>query len=203
MRRESGFTLLEVTVVMVLVSMVSYLAFEMLAQTSRVDERVGMHLREERNTGMRREWFRMLIQGLYADKADKTLAFSGSARKLEGLSTMAPTADQGRLVRFSVELKETGGDTVLQYTELGAQKAPEPVELMRWPYDRHAAFAYVTETGTHYDQWPPMTFVDKIDASAPSVILLKRIVDGRPEILSFVPRRFAEKPINPATLFGT
>ncbi|MBV8658152.1 MAG: type II secretion system protein [Burkholderiales bacterium] len=192
--------MLEVTVVMVLISMVSYLAFEMLAQASRADARVSEHLKAGRNAGMRMEWFRLLVQGIYADKDDPLMVFKGDGRKMEGLSTMAPTVDQGRLVHFSIELADVGDDTQLLYKETGGAKENKPVTLLSWPRDSHAAWIYVADTGARYDQWPPVTFVGKPDSSAPSVILLKRVVDGQPEVLSFVPKRFSEKPADALSL---
>jgi general secretion pathway protein J len=149
---RSGFTLLEVLVVLVIVGLVSAMLFEALVRLNDVRGRLGPFLSMSEREGLMNGWFRNAVNGLVPDKLLGPHAFAGDARHFSGL-TLAPFDDDpGGPTPCKWELiYDVNNDrTTLHYT--GYDDKVE--ELRSWRGSK-IEFAYLKPDLTWSDAWPP------------------------------------------------
>jgi general secretion pathway protein J len=148
--RKSGFSLVEVLVVLVIGSFVSALLFQMLAQTYRLRGRFADQLVESQTGRMRADWLRETLRGLETVTQDSPFLFTGRSTTLQGL-TSAPVATSGaQLKDFRLEWipRPTGWE--LQYAD-----GQTPWPLLVTGAFGSPGFRYVDDQGGEHDQWPP------------------------------------------------
>lgn len=119
---QSGFTLIEVLVVMILVAMVSGILFQALERAYRLQSRFGVELFKVQIGQMSTDWYRQTIQGLYPDRTDGPNVFTGQAQTFSGLSTNPLGDNYGSAspVSWTLQYDPGTGNTELIYSE--AQK---------------------------------------------------------------------------------
>ena len=106
-QRQSGFTLVEVLVVIAITGMVSVLVLQMLTIVLRGADGVSRVQGEMSMESMRNSWFRDSIAVMVAS-LDEEFAFRGSERAVSGF-TMAPLIGQsGELTQVTWSLESTG-----------------------------------------------------------------------------------------------
>lgn len=163
-RAVSGFTLMEVLVTLVLISLATMLMFQMLGSYRVARERVqaqsGMIDRQALFTA----WFRGSVQGLFIDHG---LTFSGSESRFEGttLNPLYATAASPTLVRWELQAADAGTEIV--YVEGGRERWRQVLARTQ-----RARFAFLDEEGRRHDAWPPKSGPQ--DALLPSTVLLLR-----------------------------
>jgi len=161
---RSGFTLMEMLVTLVLVSMTTMLMFQMLGSYRIARERVQAQSGVIDRQSLFNGWLRASVQGLFIDHG---LTFAGNETAFEGTTLNALYALEATptLVRWEVDTSD--GVVRLVYFEDGRE---------RWRYPLagtvSARFAYLDEEGTRHEAWPPK--LGKQDALLPSTILLLR-----------------------------
>ena len=179
MRRSShGFTLMEVLVTLVLVSLATMLMFQMLGSYRVARERV-----QAQSGGIDRQalfsgWFRASVQGLFIDHG---LTFEGGEEHFEGTSLNALYAGAAMPTKVRWELQQEGGEIRIAYVEDGAERWRHPLAGKG-----SARFAYLDEAGRRHDTWPPRLGAQ--DALLPSTVLLLRdgAADGAGSIAAAV-----------------
>jgi prepilin-type N-terminal cleavage/methylation domain-containing protein len=149
---QSGFTLLEMLVVLVVVGLVSVSLFEALAQMGQVSERLAPHLAVSEREGLLDGWFRNAVNGLLADRAGGENIFIGGANGFSGLTLEPLGADPGGPTPFQWALvyATSGNYTSLVYRGDGTP----PREIRRWPGSK-PSFSYLGPDLAWYDTWPP------------------------------------------------
>ena len=170
--RHGGFTLLEMLVVLMIVSLASGLLFEAASQSMAMQVRVNAQLAQQRGQGLRSDWLRQLVQGLQPDYYDGRHSFKGSATGFNGLTTNGLSSSYGGLTPFAVTLENDSrsGSTALRYGEgeggLGSAKtSPSSAAdlssqglsgsvLMQWP-GKPPHLRYWDEKNEAHDDWPP------------------------------------------------
>ena len=83
---QTGFTLVEVLVVAIIVGLTSGILFEALQQAYRLQQRFGTELFAVQQGQMAADWYRQTVQGLYPDYADGRDIFRGQEKEFSGLS---------------------------------------------------------------------------------------------------------------------
>lgn len=159
-----GFTLMEMLVTLVLVSMTTMLMFQMLGSYRVARERVqaqsGLIDRQSLFNG----WLRASVQGLFIDHG---ITFAGGDTAFEGTTLNALYAQEATPTPVRWELETTAGATSIVYIEDGRE---------RWRYPLSgtvsARFAYLDAGGKRHEAWPPK--LGKQDDLLPSTILLLR-----------------------------
>jgi len=148
--RAAGFTLMELLVVLAIAGLVSSILFEALSQTLRLQSRFGQQLESGQGTAMRADWFRQAIQGLQTDFADGKQVFRGRTDMLEGMSSLALSADPGAPAPFAIRLVSTGdmGRAVVY------ESGPGSTTLVNLG-ERSGRLVYVDSRGAEHGQWPP------------------------------------------------
>ena len=183
--RDHGFTLLEMLVTLVVVSLVAGLLGQALFQLSRIERLLEGGRLSSMADAVRANWVRSAIESLLPGEEGSSERLLGSERELEGLSADVPMLPAPGLAKLHLRLEfdAAAGATQLQLLESFAsqgQDAREPVVLLSWP-GREGRFRYLDDTGLWHENWP-LPF--KSSASGlPRAILLET---GLPTLPAFV-----------------
>ena len=192
---SSGFTLVEILVVLIIVGMVSSILLQALSQIYRLQGRFGQQLAQSQEGAMYADWFRQVIQGLQTDYPLGKDIFTGTETSLQGLS-ISPLSSDGAAGPTNITLKlvddGNGAVTHLQYESAG-QKTP----LFVWPGKAVGKFIYVDAEGERHAQWPPALGEWP---ELPTVILLQTLQGGDQRLLAAVPRGSKEPKLRPLRL---
>jgi prepilin-type N-terminal cleavage/methylation domain-containing protein len=151
-----GFTLLEVLVVLVIVTLLMTFLFQALSHVATVRIHILRQLNTFQQGAIQEFWFRHSTAGLIADYPDieQSQAFKGSDKRFSGLTTAALNADAGVPNRFAWAIIEEKGQNVLQY-----QTGSETWSVLYWQGGGYGVgFQYLDEKGKWHDAWPPQQF---------------------------------------------
>ncbi len=145
---QVGFTLVEVLVVIVLVSMISALLLQMMTLSFRSFDQVTRIANESNVLRMRNQWFRNSISHLVAS-LDEQFGLVGDASTISGYSS-APLLDHsGKLTRVYWEVRRSGADSELWYRE----HAGSPMLIGKWA-GGELKFSYRGLQSAWLDKWP-------------------------------------------------
>lgn len=152
-RAARGFTLLELIVVLVIVSLLMTILTQTLWMGLDMLRRAGADLSAQAVESMRLNWYREAVAGLQPERSDGPHPFAGAPRRFSGLTTGAPTETLGAAlpVVFELSFEAPANETRLT-VQVGA--APAPTRLMSWP-GRVGEFEYLAEDGARHPSWPP------------------------------------------------
>lgn len=148
MRRQSGFTLMEALVVLMLVSIVVSLAFEMLGAYRIAKTRVFDASAATDRRALVETWFADSIRGLVALEGEMP---EGSATRFAGMTLAPAMAARGGPVPVEWELVEEGGGVDLVYREYGEERWRVPT----WTGPGESRLSYLGRDGQLLDRWPP------------------------------------------------
>jgi|WetSurMetagenome_2_1015567.scaffolds.fasta_scaffold19476_2 general secretion pathway protein J len=157
--QKQGFTLLEVLVVLVLLSLISTLAFEILHQTANLRSQFLETLDELQQGVIREHWFRSSVAALTPDyppettvvyQAHKPYIFQGTENEFYGLTITSLDNDGGIPTPFGWQLSFKENETILRYRN----KEEQWWEIMHWS-GNEGKFFYQAKNGQWYKQWPP------------------------------------------------
>ena len=194
--RQKAFTLVEVLVVLLIVSLVSGILFQALEQVFRLQLRFGDELSYTQQDAMSEDWFRQGIEGLLPDYPNGANIFKGTERKLSGLSTNTLSVDYGAPLPLILEISadpESGAMRLLN----GEGKDAAPI--LTWP-GTTGRFRYVDQKGEAHESWPPPL---GLWPQIPSAIWLEADLGGKPSILVAVPMGPVSPMPRASDFFGT
>jgi len=148
---QTGFTLIEVLVVLIIVGMISGVLFQALERAYRLQERFGMELFSAQQGQMAVDWYRQTVQGLYPDYPDGRSIFQGNEREFSGLTSNPLNDEYGAPtpITWKIRNNQRSGTMELVYLE-GKQETT----ILTWR-GNEARFIYFDEKQTVYDSWPP------------------------------------------------
>jgi general secretion pathway protein J len=148
----SGFTLVEILVVMVIVTLISGILLFAFERVLDVRVRIAAFLDGSETPTLVASWFRDDIDGIIPDDKNGADVFQGAARKLSGLS-VAPLNGMAGVptsVTWEIDFDADAGRTYLRYHDSAAQT----LTIASWPDDR-GNFRYCGADFACYDTWPP------------------------------------------------
>ena len=152
-RRERGFTLVEILVVMLIVAMVGGLVFEGAVHLANTQSRLEGQLKALRGDALRAEWLRQIVQCLQPDYADGKQVFKGSSGEFSGLTTCPPSLERyGTPQPFSVSLNHDPAQNRMLLNYTGS--ARNSGLLLDW-LGNEGRLHYYDESGNSHDDWPP------------------------------------------------
>lgn len=140
---QTGFTLIEVLVVLILMGLITGVLFQALERAYRLNERFGISLANVQQGQMATDWYRQSINGLFPDFADGAHLFQGKPQRLSGLSTNPISTEAGASTPITWELKTRSVDNI---TELIHTEGSLQTQIMSWR-STESNFIYLDEKG--------------------------------------------------------
>lgn len=178
--RSSGFTLLEMLVVMVLTALITTLLMGGLGMVHRLQGRFGPELFNSQHGAMYVDWFRLTVNGLMPDYPDGAHRFKGERDRFSGLTLSPLDRPPGAPAPFAwlLQFDPVAGETQLRYGDAGVGAT-----ILRWP-GSGARFSYLDAKGEKHDNWPPPFGAP---AQLPVAIWLETPGEGAQRLLVAVP----------------
>ncbi|MEO5836893.1 MAG: type II secretion system protein [Thermomonas sp.] len=168
-RHLAGFTLMEMLVTLILVSLTTMLMFQMLGSYRIANDRVKVQAGAIDRTALFSGWFRDSVHGLFIANG---LTFTGNADTFSGISLNPLYAQAGTPTPVEWRMVKDARQMSIVYAENGRE---------RWRQSfaggEKIHFAYLDATGKQVDSWPPR--LGKRDpVSLPAVVMLVREGDA-------------------------
>lgn len=147
MRRQSGLTLLEMLVVLMIAAMALALGFQSLGQWRRTSSSIAALDQGTREATLVREWLASSLRALVPlDDAP----FEGDANGLSGTTLRPLLAGQGGSTAIAWRIVADGDDRPRLQLQEGASTLELPMADAA-----SARFAYMAPDGSLHDRWPP------------------------------------------------
>jgi len=178
--RQRAFTLVEVLVVLVIVSLVSGILIQALGQVFRLQHRFGVELTDFHQDAMAVDWFRQGIAGLQPDYQNGGYRFKGAESSLSGLTTNPLSSDYGATfpLRLEISFDPQSGTTRLLHGE-----GKNAAVILSWPRNS-GRFRYLDQKGEVHETWPPPL---GLWPQLPTAVRLEAELGGIPSVLVGVP----------------
>jgi len=197
---QTGFTLVEVLVTLVLLSMVAAIVFGSLEQVLNARARLRPYLDRSEETALVAGWFRQTVQALITDYDTGKNGFAASANTFSGLTASPLLGPAGTPTAFAWALRYDGALDLmfLEYRE----KPHDTVEVARWS-GKDAVFSYYGQDQEWRGVWPP-TDLDK-SATVMQLPQLVRLGGLPSEVFPTIvaaPRAAPVPRLPPPNLFG-
>lgn len=145
-----GFTLLEMIVTLVIVSLLVVVLVQALSQALRIRSGIITHQRLSRIALLQEQWFRDSVAGSIADARDAPVQWIGGTDSMKFL-TLAPLTGAG-LQEVAWTLQPVAGGKGLHYVAADGRD----LEVIPGPL-KNASFAYMDGTGVWHREWKPRT----------------------------------------------
>jgi prepilin-type N-terminal cleavage/methylation domain-containing protein len=179
-RPARGFTLLEMLVTLVLVSLVGLIISQALLQVARIERLLAGGSLRAMVVALHGEWVRDALAGLLPGEKGSAERFAGDARALQGLSTAVPQWPAPGLapMRLSLEFNERAGRTELLLHSDGLRRdvlsaaQPAPQLLLSWP-GNSGRWRYLDAVGAWHERWPPQLSGAVAPAALPAGVALE------------------------------
>lgn len=148
---QTGFTLIEVLVVLIMTGTITGVLFQALERAYRLQDDFGAELFGAQQGQMATDWYRQTVQGLRIDYPDSKNLFKGSEQEFSGLSdnSLGRKAGAPAPIRWQIRKNLRSGLIELVYSE---QDKDTPI--LSWQ-TKAARFAYIDDQQTAHDIWPP------------------------------------------------
>ena len=196
--KQSGFTILELIVVLVLASLLVTVVFGAFNVILRTQASVGRASSDLIGMISERERVINVLRGFFPSYSDEEFQIEGSAVRLQGKTTAPLFGWQGLPTPVYLELffDPSANQTLLQYEE-----PPYPsITLLRLAGDE-AEFAYYNESLQQTRQWPAALPSQRSEMGQPTLIQLTWGV--RPEdVIVVYTASIADLPLRPSDLPG-
>ena len=165
-KRNEGFTLLEVLVVLLIVSLISTLLAQGISMVLNMRYRFVEQLNYQQSGVLQSYWFRQVSMGFTPDQPGGDGVFIGTNQQIHGLTLASLQGEIGVAKQVDFNLERKAADIVLTYR----QNDGRSFELGSWPASQ-GGFYYLDSNGHWYDQWPPPVLESV--AQLPAAVLLK------------------------------
>jgi prepilin-type N-terminal cleavage/methylation domain-containing protein len=151
-REQSGFTLVEVLVTLVLLGMVAAILFGSLKQVIEARTRLRPYLDQSEQTTMVAGWFRQTVQGLMADYDTGPRRFAATPKDFSGLTVSPLVGPPGTPTEFhwSLHYDSANDLTILQYEEARVKT----IRIVDWP-GAEDSFSYYGQDQERHTRWAP------------------------------------------------
>jgi prepilin-type N-terminal cleavage/methylation domain-containing protein len=197
---QTGFTLVEVLVTLVLLSMVAAIVFGSLAQVLDARARLRPYLDQSEETALVASWFRQTVQALIADYETGKNRFTASANAFSGLTASPLLGPAGTPTAFTWTLNYDPASnlTFLEYRE----KPSDTVDIARWS-GKDAVFSYYGQDQEWRRVWPPIDLSTSTTAmQLPQLVRLGGLPSGLFPTIVAAPRAAPIPRPPPPSFFG-
>lgn len=154
--RRRGFTLLEMLVTMVLVSLLAALLGQAMFQLGRIERLLAGTQLDGLAQSVRVSWVRALIDGTVPGHLGSTDRFKATERRISGLSVAVPDFPDSTAERYELALltSSDGTKSRLVLIRQRAEGHTAVMTLLEWP-GREGRFRFLAEDDQWLTQWPP------------------------------------------------
>ncbi len=177
LKNERGFTLLEIMIVLVLMTLVTGLFIDPISRIYDLRHRLrnqidGIHL-----SVLAQNWFRASISGIYMTKSK----FSGEPKKITGVSYYPLNEDIGVPSSFEWSLDYDNGNdvTLLNYKGFGE----EVLTIAEWKGNEGVFSYYNPDSKAWESEWQSSSLVQEDDYKLPRYIRLDGKLDDKDWII--------------------
>jgi prepilin-type N-terminal cleavage/methylation domain-containing protein len=164
--QQKGFTLMELLVVLVLISLLMTTLMQGLSFFLKLKQRGSALVLTQQKTQMQEYWFKTLIQGLTPYQSFTEKHFEGSKTELTGQTMTTLTSAPASIGEINLKLEQTKTTVKLIYT------AGEQVWILGEWLSNKAFLSYQDQQGSQYASWPPKNISDEELMQLPSLIML-------------------------------
>jgi prepilin-type N-terminal cleavage/methylation domain-containing protein len=147
--RTSGFTLVEMLVVLLITAIISLSLFEVFGRTLTVRTRLAPFIDKVERTNLMAGWFRNSVQGLLPDEPKGQNRFKGQAQSFQGLSGNGLDQEVGNPSPVFWSLEQRADKTRLYYRG----ENQDQIIIDEWVGGGN--FFYGDQKGQWYQNWPP------------------------------------------------
>ncbi len=148
--RNRGFTLLEMMVVLVLVSLITVLLMQGFSFVVGLQERIRQQLVQIQDIELREQWFRSVVRSFHRGRNADDAQFTGNSEQFSGLVLQPLINDTGMPTKVYWAIERDGSEFILTYQE----DQLEPATIMRWTTES-PEFRYMDDSGNLTNTWPP------------------------------------------------
>ncbi len=161
----SGFTLLEMLVVLMMVGLISTLLMQSLVFGLNGFERLSVQLANNRSTRVVEFWFRSTVASLAPNEEKEKNTFNGSSNGLYGLAFRTLKNNDLIATPMGWHVGERPG--TLHYVDENNRTIP--IYSFREP---SLSFVYISKSGQRFNQWPPNSFDTYTQLPAAIVLIM-------------------------------
>ncbi|WP_395338811.1 type II secretion system protein J [Ningiella sp. W23] len=169
--RSHGFTLLEMMVVLVIVSLITVLMMQGFSFVVGLQDRIRNQLVKTQDTELREQWFRLVTRSFQRGRQSDNANFSADAFEMSGLVLQPLNRGTGLPTKVRWRIEQEGDYSILYYDEA----EDEPVVIFEW-LNAEVEFRYLNSSGELQDEWPVEEEEQDIFAELPSPPLPKGIM---------------------------
>lgn len=148
--KEDGFTLLEVLVVLVLVSLVVGFLMQGFGHVLKLRVYFVGHAEQQQTRILKEQWFRSLVGSVTPAYSEGVDQFQGEKTKITGLTMAALDSRPGVPAPLKLQLENEDGTVELRYRTSGGAEWV----LGQWQ-DAEGSFEYLDKKGDWHTRWPP------------------------------------------------
>lgn len=149
-----GFTLVEMLVTLVVVSLVTTLLWQALAQVAKLELRLAEARLLDDRAALPRAWVQQALQGITTGPQGDPAVFEGDTTTLQGTTTTPPWPRAGGLQRMTLTLQPEDGATPARTLLLASDGTAPPLPL--WQWDGPGRFEYLDRSGRWHARWPAL-----------------------------------------------
>jgi prepilin-type N-terminal cleavage/methylation domain-containing protein len=160
---EVGFTLLEMLVTLVIVSVVTTLLWQALALTARIEQSLAGSQQTVQDQRLRAAWVQQALAGLAVPPGTET-ALRGSPTRIDAVTTAPPWPGSAGPEAMVLEWR-TGDPETAGWQRLTARRPAtgEVFDLGAW--DASLRFDYLNADGRWVPTWPPSGLAERAETA--------------------------------------
>lgn len=195
MKRDSGFTLLEMLVVLVLVSLISMLLMQGLTFVFQLRTQFVNQINDLQQGALQEYWFRSSVRSLFPASKNSAYIFTGEKDHFAGLTMASLHEETGMPAPFQWTLQPQQDKTILYYYPDLIKQPTSKWQIMEW-FGHEGQFQYMDANGAWFEAWPPTKF--GLTTQLPEAILFtaKRRQQKVQWLVSVIGVKEAPIPIN-------
>ena len=152
---KTGFTLLEMLVVLVLVSFISVLLLEGFSYVLHLRSSFLAQFEDLQRGALQEYWFRSTTAAIITERYNGDHVFKGEKHQFSGLTIAALDQNIGVPTSFGWKMEYADGIMVLHYQN----SKNETWNISHW-FSGEGKFSYMAKDGKWHTEWPPKIGLD-------------------------------------------
>lgn len=173
---NKGFTLLEILVVLILLSLILTMVFQIFSFILNINERSAQLQIKQKQQQLQISWFRKSSSALHPDNIDYPTPFIGNRSEFKGISLAALDKPIGVPTIIKWKIINYHNKNILRY--YFNENKDVFWDIMIWEKGE-GKFLYKASNNRWYETWPPNKF-GKEEKQLPNALLFTCLCDKKP-----------------------